>query len=378
MVHGVGGTLLQHKKELMLHCDISENDELLFFTTCGWMMWNWQLSALSLGATIHLYDGNPGFPDLRAMWQTVNEHNVTHFGTSGRFLESCMKSAHFQNSYDSSELERLRSILYTGSPLSSDGFRWVYNTIKKNVHLAGISGGTDIVSCFILGNPNLPVYPGEIQCKGLGVDVTAFDEDGRIVENAPGELVCRQPMPSMPIQFWNDADGEKYRNAYFNVFPGVWRHGDFVEFTESGGAIVYGRSDTTLNPGGVRIGTAEIYSALDGIPEISGAVAVGWVPPAESDEIILLLVSLAQTQLDEQIANSIKRAIRTNCSPRHVPTHIFQITDIPVTRSGKTVELTVKALLAGKEAGNANALANPEVLKEIEQIREKLLTLYVA
>ncbi len=377
IVHGTGGTLLQHRKELQLHCNLNPGDSLLYFTTCGWMMWNWQLSALSLGATLCLFDGNPGYPDLSAIWHLVDEQQISHFGTSGRFLEACMKSQPELSLTNACSFESLGTLLYTGSPLSAEGFRWVYEQVKKDVHLAGISGGTDIVSCFILGNPNLPVRAGEIQCKGLAVDVVAFGERAEILQGKPGELVCRQSIPSMPIGFLNDPGGKKYHDAYFDVYPGIWRHGDFVEFTESGGAVVYGRSDTTLNPGGVRIGSAEIYSALDSIKEITGSVVVGWVPPNESDEVIVLLVVLAEQQkLDTAFRNTIRQTIRTKYSPRHVPKHIFQISEVPVTRSGKTVELSVKAILAGNAISNRNALANPQILEAIEQVRRDLHLLY--
>ena len=370
LVHGHGGTLLQHRKELGLHSDIKAGDFLLFFTTCGWMMWNWQITALSLGATIGLYDGNPGYPDLDSIWHVVDDLAVTHFGTSGRFIESCMKGG----SGIESQVPSLRSILYTGSPLSANGYRWVYENVKEDVHLAGICGGTDIVSCFILGNPNSPVVAGEIQCKGLGVDVLALDEEGNPLHGQAGELVCRQPLPSMPIGFLNDPDGEKYQSAYFDQYPGLWRHGDYVEFTANGGVIVYGRSDATLNPGGVRIGSAEIYAALDHIDIVKGAVVVGWMSPNSADEVIVLFVVLPpDKKLDEEIEKLIKGEIREKCSPRHIPGHIFQISQVPVTRSGKTVELGVKTILAGKSVSNVNALANPEVLAEIEAIRNELL-----
>ena len=377
MVHGAGGTLLQHRKEHQLHCDLKPGDAMLFYTTCGWMMWNWQLSALSSGASICRHRGNPGYPDLSAIWQVVDRLKVTHFGTSGRFLEACMKHRP-EFAYGAfGKLEKLRSILYTGSPLSEDGFRWVYQTVKRDIHFAGISGGTDIVSCFILGNPNLPVYAGEIQCKGLGVDVAAFDDQGHEVHDAPGELVCRKPLPSMPVEFLDDADGEKYRQAYFDVYPGLWRHGDYVQFTATGGAIVYGRSDATLNPGGVRIGSAEIYSALDKVDSVKGSVVIGWQPPGQADEVVVLCVVLAPgAQLDDQLQNEIRRTIRRQLSPRHVPKHIFQISEVPVTRSGKTVELSVKAILAGTAISNRNALANPQILESFKQVRRDLLLLY--
>lgn len=377
IIHGTGGTLLQHRKELQLHCNLTSDDRLFFFTTCGWMMWNWQLSALSLGTPICLYDGNPGYPDLTAIWHLVDELRITHFGTSGRYIESCMKSQPRIEPGSLGDMASLSTLLYTGSPLSPKGFRWIYETVKENIHLAGISGGTDIVSCFILGNPNLPVHAGEIQCKGLGIDVVALNEKGNPVFNLPGELVCRKPIPAMPVGFLNDPDGSRYKNAYFDVYPGLWRHGDYVQFMPSGGIIVYGRSDATLNPGGVRIGSAEIYSALDHIREIVGAVVVGWKPPGEVDEIIILFVVFQVGKaLNEDIEKNIQRVIREKESPRHVPKHIFQISGVPVTRSGKTVELSVKAVLAGKSVTNKNALANPEVLDEIAEIRQKLLDMY--
>lgn len=377
IVHGTGGTLVQHRKELQLHSNLRKGDKLLFFTTCGWMMWNWQLSALSLGATVCLYDGNPGYPDLTAIWRTVKELDVTHYGTSGRFLESCMKSEMLVSKETLGDLPHLAAILYTGSPLSENGFRWVYENIKQDVHLAGISGGTDIVSCFVLGNPNLPVYAGEIQCKGLGVDIASFNENGESSQNGPGELVCRKPLPSMPIEFLNDPNGQKYHEAYFDVYPGIWRHGDFVQFTKNNGIVIFGRSDATLNPGGVRIGSAEIYSALDEIKDITGSVVVGWRPPNQSDEVIVLFVVLASGQIiNRGTQQLIQQTVRKKCSPRHVPQQIFQISEIPVTRSGKTVELSVKATLAKKTISNRNALANPEVLQQIEEIRQKLLASY--
>jgi acetoacetyl-CoA synthetase len=300
--------------------------------------------------------------------------DVTHFGTSGRFLEACMKrSPPFQRG-DLGSLSRLRSIFYTGSPLSPRGFEWVYRTVKDDVHFAGISGGTDIVSCFVLGNPNLPVRAGEIQCRGLGVDVVALDEQGRIVEDRPGELVCRQPLPSMPLYFLDDFDGKKYHKAYFDTYPGIWRHGDFVEFKSNGGIILSGRSDATLNPGGVRIGSAEIYSALDSIAELTGAIAVGWQPPEQPGEIIVLFVVLREDcEFGQKIQEKIRRTIRSNCSPRHVPNIILPISAIPVTRSGKPVELSVKAILRGQPVRNRDVLANPEILHEFDEARESLL-----
>jgi acetoacetyl-CoA synthetase len=377
MVHGTGGTLLTHRKEHQLHCDIRPFDRLLYFTTCGWMMWNWQLSALSLGATLVSYDGNPAYPEPSTLWKVVNETRTTHFGTSGRHIESSMKGLGPDELADLNNLPHTRSILYTGSPLSEIGYRWIYDSIKPDVHLAGISGGTDILSCFVLGSPTLPVYPGEIQCKGLGVDVHAFDDQGDSLSNEPGELVCTQPLPCMPVSFLDDPDGIRYHDAYFDYFPGIWRHGDFVSFSERGGAIIHGRSDATLNPGGVRIGSAELYAVLDEIAFVKGSVAVGFTPPDQSDELIVLLVAISKgMELSDGQVTQLKSAIRDKCSPRHVPRHVFQISDIPVTRSGKTVELSVKAILHGREVKNRNALANPEVLEEIGPLREALIAAY--
>jgi acetoacetyl-CoA synthetase len=374
IVHGTGGTLLQHRKEQELHTDLRPGDSLLYFTTCGWMMWNWQLSALSLGVTLYLYDGNPGYPDVPALWRLIDALNVTHFGTSGRYIESCLKHQPTVQPGTLGSMSKLRTVLYTGSPLSASGYRWIYETVKADVHLAGICGGTDIISCFVLGNPNLPVVAGEIQCKGLGVDVVAFDDGGQPVQGQPGELVCRQPLPSMPLGLLNDPDGSRYYHTYFDVYPGRWRHGDYVQFTAAGGAIIYGRSDATLNAAGVRIGSAEIYAALDVLPEVTGSVVVGWTPPDQSDEVIVLCVVLAQGQhLDATLEQKIRRTIRERTSPRHVPHHLFPISEVPVTRSGKPVELSVKAVLAGREISNREALANPEVLEEFQEIREQLL-----
>jgi acetoacetyl-CoA synthetase len=378
IVHGTGGTLLQHRKEQELHTNLGPGDSLLYFTTCGWMMWNWQLTALSLGVTLYLYDGNPGFPDVPALWRMVEALGITHFGSSGRYIESCMKHQPVVQPGSLGPMSKLRTVLYTGSPLSASGYRWIYATIKSDVHLAGICGGTDIISCFILGHPNLPVIAGEMQCKGLGVDVVALDEEGKPVLGKPGELVCRQPLPCMPLGFLNDPDGSRYYHAYFDVYPGLWQHGDYVEFTPHGGVIVYGRSDATLNPAGVRIGSAEIYAALDSLSEVIGAVVVGWKPPDRSDEVIVLCVVPAPGHgLDAALEQKICRSIREQTSPRHVPHHLFPISEVPVTRSGKPVELSVKAILAGREVANREALANPHVLEEFGQIRQELRRHYV-
>lgn len=374
IIHGTGGTLLQHIKEHRLHCDLKPNDILFYFTTCGWMMWNWQLSALASGSTICLYDGSPSYPKLTSLWEIADQFGITHFGTSGRYIESCMKSQPPIEKGSLGNFQDLQIVLYTGSPLSTNGFEWVYNSVKNNIQLAGISGGTDIISCFVLGNPNLPVHAGRIQCKGLGVDAIAFDDGGNEIFNKPGELVCSKPIPSMPIGFLNDPCGEKYFNAYFSNYPNVWRHGDYIEFFDDGSSVIYGRSDATLNPSGVRIGCSEIYAALDSLNYILGAMAVGWIPINQSDEIIILLVVLSNgTELNERTEFEIKKVVREKTSPRHVPQKIFSITELPITKSGKPVELAVKAILGGKAVSNKNALANPIVLEEIEQIKEKLI-----
>ncbi len=371
IVHGVGGVYLQHHKELSLHCDIKSGSRLMYYTTLGWMMWNWQLSALTVGATICLYEGNPGFPDLSAIWRVVSSLEVTHFGTSGKFLETCLKNFKIEDELD---FNSLKSVLYTGSPLSAKGYEWVYEHIKKDLHLAGICGGTDIISCFFLGNPTLPVHAGRMQCIGLGVDVVALDSASKPVIGEQGELFCRQALPCMPIYFANDHDGEKYRNAYFDQKPEWWCHGDFIEINTEGEVIVSGRSDATLNPGGVRIGSAEIYGALDMVPNVLGRLAVGWVPVDQSDEAIVLCVVLQKgAVLDEPLEKLIKATIRKACSPRHVPEYVFQVEDIPVTHSGKMVEISVKNILAGKEIKNKSSLANPDSLEQYEKLREKLL-----
>ncbi len=378
MIHGAGGTLLQHLKELSLHCNISDRSRLLFFTTCGWMMWNWQLSALALGSTVYLYDGNPGFPTVGTLWERARDLGITHLGTSGRYIESCMKQGFLLDP----PAPELQAVLYTGSPLSPEGYRWVYQSIGTDLHLAGISGGTDIVSCFVLGNPNLPVHAGEIQCAGLGVDIAAFDESGLELTNCPGELICRKPLPSMPLGFLNDPGNLKLREAYFGKFPGVWAHGDFIELrSNTGGVVILGRSDATLNPGGVRIGAAEIYSALDSVPELSGAMAVGWRPPGSSDEWIILLVTCLDPpdemgRVDPQLANRIRATVRAKASPRHVPKEIFAVRALPVTRSGKLVEPGVKAVLAGGTMNNLEALADPSAMEDVEMVRQLLLAAY--
>jgi acetoacetyl-CoA synthetase len=373
IVHGAGGTIIQHLKEHKLHCNFKPGDKLLYFTTTGWMMWNWQLSALASGVSVYLYDGSPAYPELTSLWDVVAENKITHFGTSGRYIESCMKKQPSLIPYSIEGLENLQVVLYTGSPLSAAGYKWIYNGIKKDVMLSGISGGTDILSCFVLGNPILPVKAGKIQCKGLGVDVAAFDAEGIETINETGEMVCRKPLPCMPVKFLNDVNKQKYTSAYFNEYNNVWTHGDYIEFDEEGHSVIYGRSDATLNPGGVRIGCAEIYSALDELIYVNGAIAAGWVPPKQSDEIIILFVVMNKGfSLNQLIEKEIKSTIQKHRSPRHVPKYIFAITELPVTRSGKPVELTIKAVLKNTEIKNRSALQNPEIIKEIEVYRDQL------
>ena len=367
MIHGHGGTLLQHLKEHQLHSDLKSGDRLFYFTTCGWMMWNWLVSGLASGATLLLYDGNPFVKNGRILFDFADAEGMTHFGTSAKFIDALAK-ANAQPRI-SHRLEHLRVMLSTGSPLAPEGFDYVYRHIKPDLQLASISGGTDIVSCFVLGNPCAPVYRGEIQCRGLGMAVEVFDERGQPVRGAKGELVCTQPFPAMPVGFWNDPDAVKYRAAYFERFPGVWRHGDFCEMTAHDGVVIYGRSDATLNPGGVRIGTAEIYRQVEQLPEIMEALIVGqdW----DHDVRIVLFVKLREgLELNDALWERIKRTIRDNTTPRHVPAKIVQVTDIPHTRSGKIVELAVREIIHGRPIKNAEALANPEALEQFRDRQE--------
>ena len=370
IVHGAGGTLLQHIKEHRLHADIREGDRLFYFTTCGWMMWNWLVSGLAVGATLLLYDGNPFVNDGHILWDYAQTEKMTQFGTSAKYIESVAKTGLEPNKHY--DLSALRSLFSTGSPLAPQSFDFVYQSIKADLALASISGGTDIISCFVLGNPNLPVWRGEIQCKGLGMAVDVWNEDGQPVREEKGELVCTQAFPCMPLGFWNDPQGEKYHAAYFERFPNVWCHGDFCEITAHNGLIIYGRSDATLNPGGVRIGTAEIYRQVDSLPEVLESLVIGqdWPPQEPTDVRVVLFVRLQPEQtLDDALANRIKQAIRTNATPRHVPAKIVQVTDIPRTKSGKLVELAVRNVVHGKPVKNIEALANPEAL---EQFKERI------
>ena len=360
IVHGVGGTLLQHQKEHLLHVDLRRSDRIFYFTTCGWMMWNWLASALAVGATLILYDGNPFSPDPGVLWRMAERERVTVFGTSAKYLAALEKNGYAPA--ENVELGSLKTILSTGSPLLPEGFDFVYRAIKPDVHLASISGGTDIVSCFALGCPTLPVHRGELQCRGLGMRVEIFSDEGKPLRGERGELVCTAPFPSMPVAFWNDPDGAKFRAAYFERFPGVWHHGDYAGLTEHGGIVIHGRSDAVLNPGGVRIGTAEIYSSVDSLQEIIESVAVGqdW----QGDVRVVLFVRLKPAVvLDEPLKKKIRDAIRTNASPRHVPAKIIAVEDIPRTRSGKLTEIAVREVIHGRPVKNIEALANPQALE---------------
>jgi acetoacetyl-CoA synthetase len=367
IVHGAGGTLLQHLKEHQLHGDVRPGDRLFYFTTCGWMMWNWLVSGLASGATLLLYDGSPFVQQGRLLFDYAEAEAMTHFGTSAKFIDALAKTELRPRA--THQLTALRTVFSTGSPLAPEGFDFVYQQIKADVNLASISGGTDIISCFVLGNPTLPVWRGEIQCKGLGMAVEVFDEAGRSVQGEKGDLVCTRPFPSMPLGFWNDPDGAKYRAAYFEKFPGVWCHGDYAELTEHGGMIIYGRSDATLNPGGVRIGTAEIYRQAERLPEVLEALVIGqdW----QNDVRVVLFVRLQEgVVLDDALRDRIKQTIREHTTPRHVPAKIIAVADIPRTKSGKIVELAVRNVVHGRPVKNQEALANPEALRLYEQLPE--------
>ena len=367
MVQGSGGVLLQHIKELMLHTDVSRDDTVFYFTTCGWMMWNWLTSGLALGATLILYDGNPFHPSPGVLWELAEQVDMTVFGTSAGYL-AALEAAGVRPGKEF-DLSDLRAVLSTGSPLSEEGFEFVYREIKEDLQLASISGGTDLNGCFALGNPISPVYSGELQCRGLGMKVFAYNEQGEPVTNQQGELVCTAAFPSMPIYFWDDSDGQKYHRAYFDVFPGVWRHGDFIEINDRGGVVIYGRSDATLNPGGVRIGTAEIYRQVDQVDEVEDSLVIGqqW----KNDVRVILFVKLfPDFELTEELKSKIKKAIRANASPRHVPAKIVQIPDIPYTLNMKKVELAVKKIIHGQQVMNRDSLRNPECLEYYASLPE--------
>ncbi len=367
IVHGHGGSLLQHLKEHVLHTDLTPEDRLFYFTTCGWMMWNWLVSGLASGATLILFDGSPFIDEGHGLWQMAEREGVTVFGTSAKYLAALEKAG--VRPADGYDLPRLRAVLSTGSPLAPASFDFVYDAIGKNLLLASIAGGTDILSCFILGNPMLPVRRGEIQCRGLGMAVEVFDEDGNPVVGQQGELVCTRPFPSSPVGFWNDPDGARYRAAYFERFPGVWAHGDFLEVTEEGGFVIHGRSDAVLNPGGVRIGTAEIYRQVEKLDEVVESIAIGqsW---DDDVRVVLFVVLRDGVQLDDDLQARIRAVVRKNTTPRHVPEKIVAVPDIPRTKSGKIVELAVRSVVHGEAVKNTEALANPEALHHYENVAE--------
>ncbi|MEW5952715.1 MAG: acetoacetate--CoA ligase [Bacillota bacterium] len=368
IVHGAGGTLIQHLKELMLHTNLKREDKIFYFTTCGWMMWNWLVSSLAVGATLVLFDGSPFYPDGGTLFKLARDEKVSIFGTSAKFLAAAEKAG--VNPGRDYNLADLKTVLSTGSPLLIEGFEYVYRDLKSDLCLSSISGGTDIISCFVLGNPTGPVYAGELQCRGLGMKVKAFDGNGNPVLNEKGELVCTASFPSQPIYFWNDPDQKKYKSAYFSVFDNVWHHGDFVEInSETGGLIIYGRSDATLNPGGVRIGTAEIYRQVETLAEITDSLVVG--QDYDNDVRVILFVKLAAgVELSGDLVKKIKTVIRTNTTPRHVPEKIIEVKDIPYTISGKKVELAVRNVIHNQPVLNKDALANPEVLDYFNNILE--------
>ena len=367
MVQSAGGILIHQLKELMLHTDLKREDTIFYFTTCGWMMWNWLAASLGVGASLVLFDGNPFHPDPAALWRLAQDEKITVFGTSAGYI-TALQNAGVKpgREYD---LTPLKAVLSTGSPLSEENFEFVYRDIKEDIQLASISGGSDINGCFALGNPMGPVYAGELQCRGLAMDVKAFDENGKSVINQQGELVCAAPAPSMPIYFWDDPDNEKYHNAYFDVYPNIWRHGDFMTVNDRGGVVIHGRSDATLKPGGVRIGTADIYSQVEQLEEIEDSLVVGqnW----KNDVRIILFVQLAEGfDLTEDMKKKIKKTIRVNTSPRHVPAKIIAVPEIPYTLNMKKVELAVKKVIHNQPVLNKDALRNPEVLDYYANLKE--------
>ena len=367
MVQSAGGILVHHLKELMLHTDLKREDTIFYFSTCGWMMWNWLTSSLAVGATLVLFDGNPFHPHPGALWEMAQDEKITVFGTSAGYIAALINAG--VKPGETYDLTPLRAVLSTGSPLSIDGFEFIYNEVKADLQLASIAGGTDLNGCFALGNPMGPVYAGELQCRGLAMDVRAFDEAGNELINEEGELVCCKPFPSMPIYFWDDPDGSKYHSAYFDVYPNIWRHGDFVTVTDRGGVVMLGRSDATLNPGGVRIGTAEIYRQLEQLPEVDDSVVVGqtW----KDDIRVILFVKLASGhELTDELKAKIKQTIRTNASPRHVPAKILSTPEVPYTLNMKKVELAVKKIIEGQPVLNRDALGNPEALDYYADLKE--------
>ena len=366
IIHSSGGTLIQHMKEHQLHCDVKPGKSKMFwFTTCGWMMWNWLVSGLSSGATIVLYDGSPSYPNIDKLWRMIDDLGITHFGTSPKFLSACDSNEILPKEF--CNLDSLESILSTGSPLVEEQFDWVYSNVKSDIQLSSISGGTDIIGCFLAGSPILPVFRGELQCPQLGMSVESWNDDGVSVIGENGELVCTKPFPSMPIGFWNDNDSSKYISAYFEEFEGVWTHGDYLEITDNGGAIIYGRSDTTLNPGGVRIGTAEIYRSIENFEEVLDSVVIGR-PEGSDVSIVLCLKLIDGISITKDLEKKIKAQIRKSTTPRHVPNYVFQVSDIPYTISGKKVEKAVLHAILGKNVKNKDALINPDSLKEFSNL----------
>ncbi|MBD0404493.1 acetoacetate--CoA ligase [Flammeovirga sp. EKP202] len=367
IVHKAGGVLLEHQKEHLLHTDLKENDVFFYYSTCGWMMWNWLVSGLACGCTLIVLDGSPFYPNPNYLLDLIDEEKISIFGVSAKYLSALQKADIVPN--ETHKLEQLRMILSTGSPLSMESFHYVYNTFKKDLTLSSISGGTDLIGAFASGNPTLPVYAGELQCKGLGFDLDVVDDNGKHLEKGKGEFVCRNPFPSMPIGFWSDPDKERYHNAYYSRFKNIWAQGDFAEITPHGGLIIYGRSDAVLNPGGVRIGTAEIYRQVLKVDAIKECIAVGqeW----NDDCRVILFVVLKESQsLSEALINEIRTVIRTNATPRHVPSKIIEVNDIPKTRSGKMVEIAVRNVIHGRTVKNTDALQNPEALKQYENLEE--------
>ena len=367
IVHGAGGSLIQHKKEHQLHCNIKPNDKVFYFTTCGWMMWNWLVSCLASKATIYLYDGSPFIPKKDYLFELIDRENITFFGTGAKYLDTLKYyNINIKNKYN---LKKLRTIASTGSPLTQPTFKYVYKNIKNDVHLASISGGTDIVSCFVLGLPNLPVFSGEIQCKGLGMDVAILDDCGNLIHEKKGELVCLSTFPSKPIYFWNDVDNKKLQKTYFSKYPNIWLHGDFAEITSNCGIVIYGRSDATLNAGGIRIGTAELYKVVENIEFVIESIAAE--QKYNDNYRVILFVKLdSNITLDDNFINLIKNKIKTSLSPRHVPSKIIQVSDIPRTKSGKIVEITIKKILNNENIINLSSLSNPECLEEYKNRKE--------
>jgi acetoacetyl-CoA synthetase len=367
IVHGAGGTLLQHLKEHMLHCDVGRGDRLFYFTTCGWMMWNWLASGLASGATLVLFDGSPFHEEGRILWRIAEREGITVFGTSAKYIAAQEKAGIRPGK--EFDLRAIKSVLSTGSPLAPASFDYVYEAVSADVQLASITGGTDIISCFASGNPTLPVRRGEIQCLGLGMAVAVFNDDGKPVVGERGELVCTRAFPSMPVGFWNDPGDERYHSAYFERFPGVWAHGDFAEITKHGGMIIHGRSDAVLNPGGVRIGTAEIYRQVEKLPEIMESIAIGqnW---QDDVRVVLFVVLREGDSLDDELRAKIRKVIRDNTTPRHVPARIVAVPEIPHTRSGKIVELAVRSVVHGEPVRNTEALANPQALEHFRDLEE--------